>query len=318
MSEALLATNVVALAAAVVWLAFLVLPMRRMVRARNAFLLRRGHGADFLWTPAAIPSGFRAERESAPKVIADAVAEAGVLDRSGDWPRALALVDMLVRHSRHEGGIQADLVTTYESIVAGNGYCADFVRVYMAAARQADLFCRQWAFSFDGFGGHGHTFVEVYDRQRGAWVFLDVHNNVYAAVGDEETPVEALRLHAALLDSPSTVRFLRAGPGRLGWEHPEKLLAYYVRGVDQWYLWWGNDVVSRERHGLIGAIGRMSGRLSYRLGNALGAVPPMVVLASPSNEQAIIRAERLRRWVVGVSLLAIGLFALLLVRLGWR
>ncbi len=318
MSQAFLAANGVALAAVIVWLALLALPVRRMVRVRNAFLLRRGQRADFLWTPAKTPSDFRVERECAPKTIADAVSVAGILDHSGDWPRALALVGMLVRHSRHEGGIQADLVTTYERIVAGDGYCADFVRVYMAAARQADLFCRQWAFSFDGFGGHGHTFVEIYDRQRGAWVFLDVHNNVYAAIGGDDAPVEALRLHAVLLDSPSSVRFLQAGPGRLGWEHPEKLLAYYLRGVNQWYLWWGNDVVSRETHGLIGAIEKLSGRLSYRLGSALGVLPPLVALASPANEQAIIRMERLRRLMTAIALLAIVLFVSLCLQLGWR
>ncbi len=39
---------------------------------------------------------------------------------------------------------------------------------------------RQWGFSFDGFGGHGHTVVEVYDRQRGKWLLLDVFNNFHA------------------------------------------------------------------------------------------------------------------------------------------
>lgn len=318
MSSALFVANAVALVAVVVWLALLAFPARRTVRVRNAFLLRRGRREDFLWTPSATPPDFRVERASAPKPIEDAVASAGILDVSGDWQRAVALVGMLVRYARHEGGIQADLATTYERIVAGHGYCVDFVRVYMAAARRADLFCRQWAFSFDGFGGHGHTFVEVYDRQRSAWAFLDVHNNVYAVVKGREAPADALSLHAALHDAPSSVEFRQAGPGRLGWPHPEKLLAYYLRGANHWYLWWGNDVVSREGRGLVGEIARVSSRLAHRIGTAVGLLPPLVVLTSPENEEAIVRMERLRRWVLAGSVLLAGLAAALCVQLGWH
>lgn len=156
MTWALLVANGVALAAAAAWLALLVLPLERTVRVRNAFLLRRGRPEDFRWTPARPPSDFRVERADVPPDIRDAVAAAGIPAIAGDWPRALALVGMLVRHSRHEGGIRADLATTYREIVEGRGYCVDFVRVYLAAAHCAGLFCRQWAFSFDGFGGHRH------------------------------------------------------------------------------------------------------------------------------------------------------------------
>jgi hypothetical protein len=318
MSLPLLTINLAALALAMAWLALLTFPPRQAVRVRNAFLLRRGRPQDFLWAPSAAPSDFRIERAAAPKPIQDAVAAAGIPGMSGDWQRALALVGMLVRHARHEGGIQADLVTTYARIVAGHGYCADFVRVYMAAAPRVDLFCRQWAFSFDGFGGHGHTFVEVYDRQREAWAFLDVHNNVYAVVAGAEAPADALCLHDALRDAPSTVEFRQAGPGRLGWPHPEKLLAYYVRGANHWYLWWGNDVVSRESRGLVGKIGRLSGHIAHVIGSAIGSLPPLVVLTSPENEDAIARMERLRRSVLAASLLLAGLAAALGVQLGWQ
>ncbi len=318
MSAALLLVNAVALVAAVLWLARLLLPAEQAVRVRNAFLMRRGRREDFLWTPAATPSDFRVERADAPAGIGDDVAAAGIPGIAGDWPRALALVGMLVRHARHEGAIQSDLDATYRRIVAGHGYCVDFVRVYMAAARRADLFCRQWAFSFDGFGGHGHTFVEVYDRQRDAWAFIDVHNNVYAVVGGSRVPADAMSLHAALRDAPASVEFLQAGEGRLGFPVPGKLLAYYLRGARYWYLWWGNDVVSRERRGLAGAIGTVSGRLGHRLGSAVGALPALVALASPENEAAIARMERLRRTVIAASALAAGLALALGVQLGWH
>ncbi len=280
------------------WLANLTLPSRKAVRVRNAFLLRRGRPADFAWTPSTRPADFRVEHKPAPDVIEEAVRDAGLKAVKEDWPRALVLVTMLLRHWKHEGAIQADLASTYAGIVAGGGYCADYVRVYLAAAGSAGLFCRQWAFSFDGFGGHGHTVVEVYDRQRAKWCFLDVHNNVYAVKKGTDGPLDALGLRNALVDSPSSVEFRRAGPGRLGFEHFTKLLAYYCRGAPQWYLCWGNDVVTRERIGLPGALLNVSGRLSHAVASAIG-LPPMVAVATAENEPQILDMEALRRKVIG-------------------
>lgn len=309
---ALIIANAIALAVALGWLVWLTLPYTQAVRVRNAFLLRRGRPEDFSWTPAAVPGDFRAERMGAPGAIQGAVESAGVGKLAGDWPRALALVQMLVQHSQHEGGIRADLATTFKGIVAGYGYCADYVRVYLAAARSAGLFCRQWAFSFDGFGGHGHTVVEIYDRERDRWAFLDVHNNVYAVLAGTDAPIDALALRHALLGAPASIEFRRAGPGRLGFPHFDKLLDYYRRGANEWYLWWGNDVISRERLGLLR---RLSGPLAHRLESTLGRLPPLVILATPENERAIVRMERLRRRVVTATVVSVALAALLGVQL---
>ncbi len=223
---------------------------------------------------------------------------------------------MLVRHSTREGAIQADLSTTYAGIVSGSGYCTDYVRVYIAAASSAGLFCRQWAFSFDGFGGHGHTFVEVYDRQRARWLFVDVHNNVYAVLTGTDEPIAALALRDALLGSPDSIEFRRAAPGRLGFEHFDKLLDYYLRGASQWYLWWGNDVITRDAGAWARWLQKVSGRLAYALGSAVG-LPPLVAIVTADNESAIARMEQLRRHVMRALLLVAGLAALVCMQLGW-
>ncbi|MGH8851497.1 MAG: transglutaminase domain-containing protein [Casimicrobiaceae bacterium] len=305
----------IALLAALVWLANLTLPYAQAVRVRNAFLLRRGRPQDFSWTPAAVPEDFRSERMRAPTAIEDAVEAAGVGKLLADWQRALALVQMLVQHSQHEGGIRADLATTFKGIVAGYGYCADYVRVYLAAARSAGLFCRQWAFSFDGFGGHGHTVVEIYDRDRARWALLDVHNNVYAVLTGTETPVDALALRSALIADPASIEFRRAAPGRLGFPHFDKLLDYYRRGANEWYLWWGNDVISRERLGLLRTL---SGRLAHRLDSILGRLPSLMIFATPENERAIARMEALRRRVVMAAVSSLALAAVLAGQLCWQ
>lgn len=309
--------NSLAIASAAVWLATLTLPASSAVRVRNAFLLRRGVPEDFAWSPAHVPQGFRVESSAPPASIANAVDGAGITRISGDWERALALVGMLVRHAKADAPIRADLTTTYAGIVAGGGYCADYVRVYLAAARAAGLFCRQWAFSFDGFGGHGHTVVEVWDRGRACWAMIDVHNNVFAVRAGSGQPLDAVTLRAALLTDPETLEFKQAAAGRLGFVHAPKLLDYYRRGAPEWYLWFGNDVVSREHRGIAGAIAPLSGRIAHRVASAFARLPPLVVLVGPENLQALARMESLRRRVKLAVALLLAFVALLLLQ-GWR
>ena len=292
--RSVLIANLVALAVVVAWLVGLVLPPSRAMKARNAWLLRRGAVDDFQWTPASVPAAFRLERRGPPAPIAEAVDAAGVARIGGDWPRALALAGMLVQHAKREGHARADLVTTFRAIVAGSGSCSDYVRVYLAAAKRAGLFCRQWNFSFDGFGGHGHTVVEVFDSERNQWALLDVHNNVYAAERGSIAPLDVRTVQRLLAGDPTRVEFVQAAPGRLGWPEPAKLRAYYARGAQQWCLVFGNDVNSRDA----------GGRWRHRLRSALARLPPLVALVTPENEPLLARAERLRRMLRIASLVA--------------
>jgi hypothetical protein len=304
--------NVVAVIAGTGWLARLTLPSSQGVRVRNAFLLRRGEEKDFTWTPDSVPADYRVERRRAPPSIHDA---AVAVKASGagvsDWQLARGLVTMLVRNWKSDGAIQADLATTYDGIIAGSGYCADYVRVYLAAAMAVGLFCRQWAFSFDGFGGHGHTFIEVYDRQRAKWLFLDVHNNVYASPVGSDEPLSGLELRQSLLEG-TVIEFHRAGEGRLGFRHFDKLLDYYRRGVQQWYLWWGNDVITRDTTGVSRALTPISGRLANMVTSAF-CLPRIVAIANAENAEEIAAMERLRRHVtvtLGVVAVLVALVAL--------
>lgn len=283
-------------------------------RVRNALRLRRGDAGAFDWTPERLPEGFGVETVAPPATIASAARQAAA--EGDDWTRARALATMLVRHARRDGPIRADLDTTWKRIVAGDGYCADYVRVYMAAAHAVGLFCRQWSFSFDGFGGHGHTFVEVWDRQKQAWAFLDVHNNVYAVARGDARPLPALELRERLQRAPEEVEFVAAGPGRLGWEQPQKLRDYYRRGAEEWYLWWGNDVVSRSQRGVAGLLGRVSGRLAHRVG-ALTSRTPLVALPTADNEPALRRLEALRGRLRLLAVAAAALLAMLLAVYLW-
>lgn len=306
--------NAVVLTLAAGWFASLAFRRGSALRIRNALRLRRGDARDFDWTPATVPADFRVERQPPPKEIAEALREIRLPEIESDWERALALVSLLVRHWKNDGPIRSDLVGTFRGITTGAGYCADYVRVFLAGASEVGLFCRQWAFSFDGFGGHGHTFVDVFDRQRGKWAFLDVHTNVYAVRAGSDEPLDALGLRALLLEEPTSIEFRRATEGRVGFEDFDKLLNYYRRGVDEWYLWWGNDVISRNSGGIPRALQPVSGRLAHRLGSALH-LPEIVVVCTVKNEKQIARMESLKRRFIGSAVLVASLALLLGVQL---
>lgn len=285
------------------WAAMLTRVSSKLVRVRNALLLRRGTPKDFDWTPDTVPASFKVERRAAPPAIGHALNQCGIHGIEDDWLRALAIVKMLLRNAQDRGPIQADLETTFSEIGAGRGYCADYVRVYIAAAVGANLFCRQWAFSFDGFGGHGHTVVEVYDRDRERWRFLDVYNNVYAVRSRDEIALSVGELRALLASDSEAIEFRKAAEGRLGMPEVHKLRDYYRRGAGEWYLWFGNDVISRDRAVFARILKRISGRLSHRLGGGLGNLPALVAVADPANDADIVRMEALCRnvWLISVA-----------------
>lgn len=312
----LMVAAAVVFCAAVVRLTTLALPGERAVRARNALLLRYGRGTHLDWTPSDVPADFRLGDRSIPKVIERAVQDSVLSTIGGGSERALAITGWLMRNVTNGGGIRADLATTWRDIQRGLGYCADFVRLYMVIAAYLGLFCRRWAFSFDGYGGHGHTVVEVYDQDHERWMFIDVFNNVYAARGSSDRPLAAMELRAELLGNPGNVRFVRASPARLGYLHHEKLVEYYVRGAREWCLWWGNDEARRERGWLARILLLVSGKLAYRLVTGMLTVPPLVVV-EPADRVTLERMAAVRRqlrYAAGVATAAaIILIAALLV-----
>lgn len=281
--------------AAVLRLMTLVLPGERAVRARNALLLRDGGGIRLDWTPGDAPGSFRLGDRSVPKTIERALQDSDLGANGSGGELALAITGWLMRNVTDGGGIRADLATTWRDIQRGLGYCADYVRVYMVIAAHLGLFCRRWAFSFDGYGGHGHTVVEVYDRDHKRWMFIDVFNNVYAVRGKSDRPLAAMELREELLRDPGSVRFVRASPARLGYPHHEKLVQYYVRGAGEWCLWWGNDEAQRERGWLARVLLPISGKLAYRLVTGTLTAPPLIVVEPGYDRAALERMAALRR-----------------------
>jgi hypothetical protein len=207
------------------------------------------------------------------------------------------------------GPIQSDLRDTHRRIVErGEGYCADFVRVFQAMATAAGMSVRAWAFSFDGFGGHGHVWPEIWNRQVGAWQLLDVFDN-YRFVDGGRT-LSALQLREALLARSPTLALEPAVPSaRTGFVHESKAWEYFRKGLDEWYLWWGNNPFDYERAAAVRWFSPVSRSLAQLGAIAQGVLPRPHLLASASNGRQIEALARVRRhilWVAAVIAVATG------------
>lgn len=310
----MLIANLVALGALAGFLLKQAWPPAGIVRLRNALLLEPSREEDFLWTPGTVPADFRREQRPAS---ADFIAVVAALELAGlsDWDKALCLAGHLAEKARDKGPLQDNLAATYVGIREGYGHCADFVKVFLALAHAAGLDARQWAFSFDGFGGHGHTFVEVFDRRRGKWLFLDPHNNFHVVDAASGEPLSALEFRASLQGRRGAIRLQPNGPGRAGYAEEEKALDYFRRGAAEWYLWWGNAPFTYYAHPLVRAAGRVSRALAHLAGNLVGVQPRIRIYPAAESREAARRMFSLRRRLQASMVAALALLLLLVAQL---
>jgi Transglutaminase-like superfamily len=230
----------------------------------------------------------------------------------GDWNRAMEIARHLVRHAKYGNPAKSDLVGTYRTILAGGGYCADFSRVFVAMASSAGIFAREWAFSFDGYGGYGHAFVEVFDRASDQWRMIDVFNNFYPADAASGHPLSALQWRDRLrAERTGTVRIMPVGQGRPGFRTDQQLFDYYHRGSDQWYLWWGNARYAYDASPATRLLGGISRSLEQLAAIGLGVHPH--IHAIPSETNAKMREAMVHlKWRLTATGIAGGALCLLL------
>ena len=303
--------NLIALAALLALVSWWARRPTETVRLRNALRLQPGRDEDFTWVPPHFPPGFAVEHRQPGTEFRDVVASLGIEAIPGDWGKALAIAGHLTECAEDKGAVRADPIATYRAIRTGYGYCADFVKVFLVLAQAAGLIARQWAFSFDGFGGHGHTVVEVFDRERGRWLLLDVFNNFHVVDAEDGEPMGALEYREALRGRRGTASMRRNGPGRLGFIHEHKAVEYYLRGIDHWYLMWGNAVLSNYANPVVRAMGRISPTLMAIAANVLGGQPHIRLYATPDNTGEVRKMFALRRWLCWTMFAIAGLTVLL-------
>jgi hypothetical protein len=271
---------------------------------RNALVLLDQGQPDFSWTPANVPSDYLQEGGPVDPFFKGVAIQLELTKLPNDWERALAISRHLLGSSEVLRGhaIKSDLHATYQRIVSdGEGYCGDFVDVFMAIALAAGIPVRSWAFSFDGFGGHGHIWPEIWNRQLGRWQLVGIFNNYYfyETVG---VPLSALEFRLAMKGHSKQLKLAPLYPGaRVGWSMEAKAWDYYRRGLDQWYMWWGNNVYSYDRTFAVRVFSGWSRSLE-QLGAIFAGVHPRInLLRDAANEDAVNALSRLRMHLIAVA-----------------
>lgn len=264
-----------------------------LVRMRNSLLLDPVP-ARHEWTPGEAPVDFAVENRPPNPLYADVVAREKLRVEGDDWATALAIAHHLLANEQRNGGaIQSDLDETYRRITAnGDGYCGDFADVFTGLASTAGVFSRPWAFSFDGFGGRGHIFNEIWESAERRWIMIDVFNNMYFT-GEDGRPLSAAELHAALQGN-SPLHVVPIVPtARPGFKYDVKAVDYYRRGLPEWYMWWGNNVFEYDQASLVRLFGGVSRSLEQLGGIVQGAHPHIRVLRDDANSSRLAAMQGL-------------------------
>lgn len=313
--------GVLAMIAALLLIAPQLTSSAELVRMRNALLLD-DVAAEFNWTPASAPADFMTESGPVDQRFAERVRALSLDTQGDDWARALVIARHLLenRHDKVGNAIQADLERTYQVIRAsGAGYCGDYADVFAAMASAAGLGVRSWAFSFDGFGGNGHIFNEVWDAASGTWRMIDVFHNYYFTDA-QGAVLSAQAFRDAMLRDPNGPRIHLIEPqARLVFKFENKARNFYRRGLGEWYLWWGNNLFAYDSNPVVRGLGTLSRSLEQIGGIVAGVQPRIRVLSEPGNapQRQAMASLRLRMFTalfLGITGFVVTIGALIRMR----
>ena len=286
-----------------------------IARARNALLLDEHGDASVDWVPPAWPKGFLLEDQGPVPAFTKLAGELGLASLSNDWDRALAIASHLLTAcpDLHGGAIQEDLETTYRRITTdGDGYCVDFVRVFTAIGHAAGMELRWWAFSFEGFGGDGHIFAEIWNRQDRSWQALDVFNNTQFLQGGKPISLHHLKVYLAQDRSQLELKPIdeRARPAFRDDQHA---WSYYERGMPELYLWWGCNPHSYEQSFSVKTFSGTSRSLAQLGAIAQGVHPRIRIWKSEKNREQVsaLKRTRFHLLAVGIAVVFGGLLILM-------
>lgn len=270
----------------------MVTPSSEAVRVRNALIFDVIDMREIQWIPSRYPRSFKLDTSSPPVLFQNAVArmERSATGYNADVDLALAIGRYLAVGKVKGGAIQSDTVSTFETIMReGTGYCADFTQVFNGLAHAAALPVREWGMSFDGFGGEGHAFNEIFDRERGQWVFVDAFYSFYVTDRSTDLPMSALQFRERLKDRKSwpSIRVVPISDVRFAFDSEIRALEYYYRGVDEFYVWWGNNVFQYDSSPMVQVAARISRSAEQVFAILAGVHPQIRIPILPENEASI-------------------------------
>ena len=104
-------------------------------------------------------------------------------------------------------------------------------------------------------------------------------------------------------ESVKRLRVVPINPMRFAFKTHEEALNYYRRGADQFFLVFGNDVFTYDRHPVVAGLGAVSGTLAQSVAIALGIYPKLVIVPSGTNRQMTEALHQRRNRFFGAAIL---------------
>lgn len=269
------------------------------VRLRNSLIFDTVEISDLQWKPPDYPATFKLEDHDPPVAFQNAIA--GIVEKrleaQPSFADAIALGNHLAVVDFNGGRIQSDSVTSLDGIVnRGAGYCADFAQVFNGLAHTASLPVREWGMSFGGFNGDGHSFNEVFDYTRDRWIFIDSYFSFYVTDRLSGEPLSVLEFRDRLqrVGGRSSVEVVPISEERFLFGSADSALDYYQRGINGYYVWWGNNVFDYDRSVPVSLAAKVSRSLEEAVAILIGIHPEIRILHVSENESAIDELEKTR------------------------
>jgi len=275
-----------------------------LVRLRNALLLDAAP-LDASWAGSGFPHDFRMDSAPFPQSFVAFVQTHSGQAIHGDWERSVSLASALIpdRGQRRAGAIQSSMTQTLERIMArGDGYCGDYADVFAGLMSVAGIQSRRWSFSFDQFGGHGHIFNEVWDAPSSSWRMLDLQHNFFPA-NPEGIPLSALQFRSAILSGDRVSLLPIDQAAAFGFKTNEDAIGYYHRGLQGWYMTWGNNLFEQDRVWAANLLAPLHRALEQLAVIFSGKSPGIRLMVDEHNHDAADRLLALRHRLLLISLL---------------
>lgn len=274
---------------------------RDLVRLRNAVIFDVKNIQELDWTPQEVPTRFLWDTGAPSKEIKQAARRFAEKQLDGDSARHLAIriAGSLADHASRSGRpIQSNTTNAYRQITEnGLGYCSDFTQVMNGLLLAANVPIREWGMSFDRFGGDGHAFSEIYDKELAKWIFIDSFYSFFVT-DNLGTPLSVAEFRAALRKNAlKDVRLVVINQNGFRMPSSEYALKYYADGSDELFMYWGNNVASYDSNVILKNVGRYSRSLEQIAAIILGLLPRIAIIPTAENKNDIAYLNQLR-WAI--------------------
>lgn len=281
---------------------------KETAQLRNSLIAKVGAPGDFNWTPDNVPESFLWERREVPeefRAISKKIFSEDLKEIS-NFEKALVIARHLNPGARGNGSpISSSTADAYRKITsqAGLGWCSDFTQVFNGIGLASNIPVREWGMSFEGYSGKGHALTEIYDDELKKWVLIDATFGFYVRDRTTEIPLSTMEFRDLLLRGRTdTIKIVPIG-SKMGFNSPKKAFDYYLRGSDQFYLWWGNNVYSYDANLFVRLFSHLSISLSQAAAILVGVHPGIRIISSPSNQGYVAALFEKRRTVIFMTAL---------------